>query len=296
MTTRELDEDVWLYQVYGSSVASGNPTGIVLCRDAWSHEEMQRVASRLGYPDTGFVTLAGDSISMLSFSPTEELAFCSQTTLALGAMLVRTGLIGDWHQVQVKCAAGDVTLERAAAAGRFWAHLTIPQDIARVDSSALRNLLRLREVECGPQFVIGFGRRRAYMSVPSASRLYSLAPSPVDVMEYCRSAGVNGICVFVEEAGLIKIRIFTTSLLGAEDASTGGAVAALPLYFEALNEESSEAAWLVDQGSGAPTNRGRLYLRRLKGRGNVAVGGDTAPTSSGRLDVEARREFQDRGL
>ena len=131
---------------------------------------------------------------------------------------------------------------------------------------------------------MGFGRKRAYIELGSAQSLLDVRASPRAILSYCRSRGINGICPFHSPLpGRIHMRVFTTSLEGREDASTGGAVAALPLYFETVERHAQIVTWKVEQGVGPASGRGCLYVKRRAFGGDVSVGGEVKLVSAGDL-------------
>src|SRR5262249_47879470 len=136
----------------------------------------------------------------------------------------------------------------------------------------------------GPEVIMGFGRKRAYVELGRPQSLLDLVPSPGEILSYCRGRGINGLCPFHSPApGRIHMRVFTTSLEGREDASTGGAVAALPLYFETVGRHAQIVAWKVEQGIGPAAGRGCLYVRRRAFGGDVSIGGEVKLVSAGDL-------------
>jgi len=80
----------------------------------------------------------------------------------------------------------------------------------------------------GPVAVTGIGRRRLYGPLHVTGDLYSLLVPRGTVLEICAGYQLTGICFFVVVSpARIALRVFTTSLDGAEDAATGGAALGL---------------------------------------------------------------------
>lgn len=67
--------------------AGGNPAGVVVGAALPSAEEMQKMASELGYSETAFAAPEGDSWRVRYYAPVGEVAFCGHATIALGAVL-----------------------------------------------------------------------------------------------------------------------------------------------------------------------------------------------------------------
>lgn len=100
-------------------------------------------------------------------------------------------------------------------------------------------------------------------------------------LSFCREEGINGICLYVRVSeALIAQRVFTVSLDGGEDASTGGAV----LAFGPLIDSGSRIVQ-IRQGVGHPLRRGHLFFRRDPAKGTVAVGGEVRFVARGQVIV-----------
>lgn len=66
----------------------GNPAGVVLADRLPSADDMQQVATQVGYSETVFACPNGDgSWRVRYYSPEAEVAFCGHATIALGAAL-----------------------------------------------------------------------------------------------------------------------------------------------------------------------------------------------------------------
>lgn len=73
----------------------GNPAGVVIASVALSDVEMQRIATDIGYSETGFFTPPAEGGSSLDgrrfrvryFSPVAEVPFCGHVTIAAGVAL-----------------------------------------------------------------------------------------------------------------------------------------------------------------------------------------------------------------
>ena len=81
-------ETVLHYSAFTRDPDGGNRAGIVLDAAGWSDEDMQRVATAVGYSETVFVTgVVGEGLQVQYFSPAAEVPFCGHTTIALAVAL-----------------------------------------------------------------------------------------------------------------------------------------------------------------------------------------------------------------
>jgi predicted PhzF superfamily epimerase YddE/YHI9 len=274
-------------RVFAGAEALGNVTGVVAVAGQADKKWMAGVSARLGYPDTAFVHLPGVTrrrFGVDSFSPFEELRICTQTLLAARSVLAAAGLIDDADEVTADVAAGPVLMRRVAQEpGITYVLLPGGEAGARSASAPLPPSLGPAGDSLRP-LVVSAGRDRLYCTVP-AGRLDAVELSPQAVLAYCRAERVRGICLTSggADGSGARLRVFTTSLGGAEDVSTGGAAIGLVRYWESAGTPlpAGSACW-VGQGCGGPQRKAELRVRHFDD-GAVGVGGRVEPTAVGRL-------------
>ena len=110
-------QNFWLARVYYKDGISGNLTGVILNDTPLTPHELQATATRLFLPDTAFAWPGSDGILIhRSYSPYEELQFCTQALLATAA--VQAALRGsstfqyDTPVGRIAVSAGSVNLQR----------------------------------------------------------------------------------------------------------------------------------------------------------------------------------------
>ena len=103
-------KEICLVKVFHNESIPGNLTGVVNCESPPDPRDCQSIASRLGLPDTCFVwkDFSGNLLHR-TFSPYEELTFCTQTLLASAAALEVTN---DSDVFRFETAVGSVTVLR----------------------------------------------------------------------------------------------------------------------------------------------------------------------------------------
>ena len=67
--------------------SGGNPAGVVLCDEMPARKVMLRVAVKVGYSETAFLTPYNDGWRVRYFAPELEVPFCGHATIASGAAL-----------------------------------------------------------------------------------------------------------------------------------------------------------------------------------------------------------------
>ncbi len=72
----------------------GNPAGIVLDADQYSHAQKQEIAKLGGYPETAFVSKSTQADIKLDFyTPNRQIAHCGHATVATFAYLSQLGKV-----------------------------------------------------------------------------------------------------------------------------------------------------------------------------------------------------------
>ena len=259
--------EAWLVNAFCSERAAGNVTGVVFppgdADGTWCHE----VAKALRAPDTAFLWDDAGGHRARFFSPAEgEMAMCGQGLIACDAVLRARGASGP---LRIRSQVGELVCE--SFEGKSW--LRFPRESVTQEPNRLVLALS-REVE-GRAQVVDSGRRRAFLELPLDAMERLTLPAS-HVMHACRELSLAGLCFYARtgEAEL-HFRVFTVSLEGREDASTGGAVVGLAPLLEKKPE------WRIEQGSGSRFSRGTLFLRDQPE--GVLVGGEVQLVLKGDL-------------
>jgi PhzF family phenazine biosynthesis protein len=274
--------DVHQLRVFVGDGALGNTTGVVGIGPGAERRAMAERARLLGYPDTAFVAVARSAVRVDSFSPFEEVRFCTQTLLATEAVLRAAGTIAPGEPLLTRTPAGIVRVVRHHdESGDPVAYVDLPE--GDITTRALRGRPPVPDaLLLAAPLVVTTGRTRAYCLLPH-QEIESVTPSPDTIRAFCAEEGISGLCLTARRpAGGARLRVFTMSLDGAEDAATGGAAGGVPVYWQQLGITSGAAAWTVHQGFASPQTRGELRVRSLE-TGGFAVGGRVVPVSAGRL-------------
>ena len=266
---------LWWVNAFVGPEAAGSATSVVLIDRPWDSAECLRVARALRAPDTVFISRTGDDLAARFFSPHEgEMAFCGQGLIAADAVLRDAGVVQAGADLVLQTSVGPVRTLVAADTGESFC--CVPRALVkRVASNAtIRSLLPLAD-PMPPEQVVDSGRKRLFKQV---SEIDAIALEPAFVVEFCARHELSGVCFYAPiDAHTLRLRVFTVSFAGAEDASTGGAVLGLSAL---LSDVSSPIEVL--QGAGNSTlRRGRLLLQ-LDAR-EVRVGGVVELVAQGRL-------------
>jgi PhzF family phenazine biosynthesis protein len=246
---------LWWVNSFVGPDAAGNATSVVLLDADWSDEACLRAARALRSPDSVFVLANGADYRVRFFSPFEgEMSFCGQGLIAVDAVLRERGAPLPAAEIILHTNVGAVRTQRTAGSAVSW--FRVPKTLVKTvpSTATIRSLLPL----CDPvpaELVIDSGRRRLFKAV---SEIDAIALQPASVLEFCQRHELSGVC-FYSRLGRssLRLRVFTVSLAGAEDASTGGAV----LGLSALLPDLEGVLEVQQGGAGHALKRGRLLLR-----------------------------------
>lgn len=271
-------EEVYLARVFHRESMPGNLTGVVVCPSPPRPRDCQFVARRLGLPDTCFVWKSASGNWMhRTFSPYEELTFCTQTLLA-GAACLQAG-----KDCPFETAIGPVTVHRDE--GQYWIRQDVDKARRLKDRSVLHRLGLEEQLLGGEPAVTGVGRQRLYIPLRSPGILYRLTFSSEIILRECRRHGWTGLCFFaLMDEGHVALRVFTTSLKGGEDAATGGAALGLIGYHRFQSLGLSERV-RVEQGPAGSEKRGCIRLRWSSSSPSVWLGSPVDVLMRGTLVV-----------
>lgn len=266
---RDEGAPMWWGRVFGDGTSGGNHTAIV---GPGAVPDPAAMARRLAIPDTAVVDAVDDGqVSLRTFSPVEELAQCIQTSLAAVVALE----LPDGRSHDVRHRRGEpLRVEREGTV--VWVH---------EQSSGLE--IAGSGVELPPWLADQLVGTRAERTAQARPRLL-VRCSNIDQVEgavversavraLCVSEAVNGLVLFARDGQTVRVRVFTTSLDGAEDIATGGAVLAVGA---ALRREGVTGELAVRQGGPAPEAQGHMRLRIDQ---EVALGGQVLTLARGQL-------------
>lgn len=267
--------ELWQLLVYCSDTARGSPTGVVFPGNHLSPSRYQATAAALGYPDTVFLAPAsGDSEwSARSFSPAQELSLCTQALIAAFRVLQQRGGTLSATRFLFLTPSGPITVGELLPERKEIAWLSGPCRILDrpISQSPLANMGMLAGAA---EIVIDTGRTRLFCELPDAGQLSALALEPAQVTNYCAAEKIDGICLFARTGEReIRMRVFTTSLDGREDISTGGAVMGLLPYMQKKDARPPLGCWTVQQGAGPSHQHGTLFTTPPPEPGMAVVGG-----------------------
>ena len=92
----------------------GNPTGVLFVKEEWpDDEEMQEVATQIGYTETAYVRQVEGGYDIRWFTPTSEVGLSGHATLATALVIFQDGIRMDDELRFHSERAGTITVRRA---------------------------------------------------------------------------------------------------------------------------------------------------------------------------------------
>ncbi|WP_100444829.1 PhzF family phenazine biosynthesis protein [Glycomyces xiaoerkulensis] len=205
---------------------------------------------------------------------------CLQTSLAAGAVLsselevtARTPLVVRHEQGEsllVHCEAACVWARQMGAGAPVQETIRTPVT------------LRPSLEEYPTATVLRQARGRIHLHLPDPRTVEAVDLDPEQVLAACRETGTHGVVLWsAAGAGRLRVRVFTTSLGGAEDTATGGAVLGVARL---LGADGARGEYLALQGPGDVERQGHLRIRI--GDDGVLLGGEVLALMSGELRAQ----------
>lgn len=273
--------NAWWCNAFVGPESCGNLQVVVNAEPGPTTEVCASIARALRAPDTAFLCERGGDLTARFFSPLEgEMVFCGQALVAIDAVWRAAHPVPEAEPLSVITASGLVRLTRDAQ-GLSWFHAG--RDAVR-ELPCGASLAELSEGLAGaePPRVVDSGRRRLFQCMDLRT-LEAAELDPRRVLDFCGRHQLKGVCLWAPAEGRrFRLRVFTISFGGKEDASTGGAVLGLGALLG--GEETVE----ILQGHGHALDRGHLFLRPRDAAGEIAVGGRVEVVARGQVEPRTR--------
>ncbi|MEW5794911.1 MAG: PhzF family phenazine biosynthesis isomerase [Candidatus Zixiibacteriota bacterium] len=278
-----------IYDVSAQRPFEGNPTGVVYADHSLETDLMQRLANELSLPDTIFL-LPGSRPDLLftsrTFTPYQELEICGQGLVgAVYALMEDRDILSGQHTVETAIGNREVVIERHDSLSVFCS-LGRPTITELPSDQRLQigELLGRTRIKPDMMAFVDLGRKRLILDVRH-SELERVDLARAQVIAICRTLGITEVvlCAYGnDQPPLVRSHHFTTSLLGAEDAVTGGAAGAILAFYRHAGESIDQLR--IHQGDFA--TRGGLVIARFNPSDNeIQIGGDAVKIADGGLCV-----------
>lgn len=270
----------------------GNPAGVWIGAALPSDQEMQRIATDVGYSETAFIAPDGSGLPgrfrVRYFSQLAEVPFCGHATIASGVALAERGMAapatrpGGPGMIILTTTGGSVAVGvEDGEDGLIRATLTsIATSVREPDPSLLSGALELlgwRSDELDPDLPPAVGFAGANHLILAARHLERLArlDYPFDALKALMLEADLTTIQLVWRETPDRFRARDPFPVGGvvEDPATGAAAAAFGAYLRQRGEISPPASFEIVQGveMGRPS---RLTVSIVPGEAGVRVSGN----------------------
>lgn len=222
----------------------------MICDKLPDSDEMQRIASDVGYSETVFAAPTVTGYRVRYFAPEAEVSFCGHATIALGAALFNCGENGP---INLELNEGEATVEGFGDGTQLSAILTSAPTRNEPASSVLINrsleLFSLTKTDLDdniPPAIIDAGARHLLLALRDRERLAAMRYDMLMGAQLMREWDLATISL-VQAESTSRFHARNPFAAGGvyEDPATGAAAAALVAYLRHLAIISDETIEVI---------------------------------------------------
>lgn len=263
-----MDVQVYLYDSFTNQAFGGNPAGVVLDATGLGTETMQKIASELNAPTTGFVVgyEAGirPTYQVRYFTPRQEIDLCGHVTIALFTALVVSGncqVKGDRTSLGLKTSAGELSvLLHSGENGNL--RVEMEQNLPYFETPSAHECGVVQELLGDvplhpflPVEIASTGLRHLIVPFSRYEDLSGLIPDFDAIKRLSQILKVDTVCAFAQstrESSHVRLRDFCSGIGADEEPASGTASGALTCYLFRHGfvpvDEFGEVRVYVEQG------------------------------------------------
>lgn len=241
-----MDVQVYLYDAFTQQAFGGNPAGVVLEAENMRPETMQKIASELNAPTTGFVVgyEAGveSTYRVRYFTPQQEIDLCGHVTIALFTALATKGcapIHGEETRMGLKTAAGALPIwVRPGEVGSLQVEMEqrLPyfETPSGVEREGVQEVLGGAPLHPSLPLEIGStGLRHLIVPFQKYADLGRLKPGFEGVKRLSHRLNVDTVCAFAPSAktpSQVRMRDFCAGIGADEEPASGTTSGAVSCY------------------------------------------------------------------
>jgi len=210
----------------------GNPAGVVINEAALSESDMQKIAHKLGFSETAFITdLTKDTQLIRFFTPQKEVDLCGHATIASYFLLGEMGnIISGNYVMKTRAGNQDITYENN---GRVTMTQNHPEFGKTIDAVVIAESLGLKAKDFHdslPVQIASTGLYKIFAPIKDLETLNKIDPDYGKIKSISEDHGAIGIYAYTLETlhdSTAHCRNFAPVVGINEDAATGTSAAAL---------------------------------------------------------------------
>lgn len=230
-------QNISLVKAFSEDSEQGNPAGVCLDASGMSDEQMQSIATELGFSESAFV-LPSDvaDYKVRFFAVKQEVDYCGHATVATYHQLFELPENKDKTKLSQETKAGIFDIEKSAD-GKIMMTQKSPQFMGiELDRQKIANLLGIpREgiSESLPIQVVATNVAKLMVAITSLEYLKNIKPDIDAIKEYTNSQEGKGLYCFTKSDNDqydFVARFFNPAVGINEDPATGVAAGPLACY------------------------------------------------------------------
>ena len=231
----------------------GNLAGVVLFEETLTADQMQHIASILGFSETAFVLPSSeDEFRVRFFTPKGEVDLCGHATIAAFYCLQQKGfVVRDRYKLETKAGKLEVRVEEST----IFLQQKLPTFCQEVVKEDVANALSIPLASLGdlPTEVVSTGLPDIIVPIKNLTTLLRLEPDFEQVKAISKKYDTIGIHAFCQETlnpqSTAHCRNFAPLYGIPEESATGTANAALLSYLHKHKKlKKSDTSFVIEQG------------------------------------------------
>ncbi len=226
---------VHTYHSFARGNRGGNPAGAVMNADHLTDQQMQSIATTVGYPETAFIQGSNTAdFKVQFFTPNQEIDLCGTATLASFSELFRQGKVRPGaYTMEVKASSKPVPVT-VKSDGTILMNQLLPEFSTIVSKQEVADCLGLSPsvIEGKPPCqVVSTGIKDLHILVKDLATLQSIQPNAQKITALSKKYGVIGLHVASLEtkhsSTIASVRNFAPLVDIPEESATGVSAGAL---------------------------------------------------------------------
>lgn len=226
---------VYTLNAFAKTDNGGNPAGVVLDADFLSIDDMQKIASKVGFSETAFVRKSDNADFKVSFfTPNEEVDLCGHATIATFYLLASKGIIQPGKYTQ-ETKAGVLKVECRSDNVIYMSQCN-PEFYEILDRKEIADTLNITEndiIDSLPIQIVSTGLKDILVPIRSLKTLHDIKPNFDKISSLSKEKDVTGYHLFTLETkynSTAHCRNFAPLYDIPEEAATGTSTGALSSY------------------------------------------------------------------
>lgn len=254
---------VYQYDAFSREPHKGNPAGVVLNGDELTDLEMQEIAYKVGFNETGFPVKSDIAdLRIRFFTPGHEMDLCGHATMATVYALKSRGLLGEKTEITIETNVGVLPIKINTSVNSEIG-ITMKQAAPQFkeftgSKEALANALGLKESDFHAELPILYGSTGAWtllIPIKQLSAFQKMIPNNKQfpsILKELPKSSVHPFCLETYNSKAdMHARHFSSPYSGTiEDAVTGTASGVMGAFYAKYIEDSfiQPLHLIVEQG------------------------------------------------